>query len=113
MRARLNSDVRLSEMEFPKDLGVITCRCVMEQSKPVLFASRAGGDWQMYCHDKNHDFEDPQALKEEIVLVDVAHLLALDPGLNAIADLPIDMGAERAEVGSEWIRFADADDDDD
>ena len=98
-------------MKFREDLGVITCRCVLEQSKPVLFVSHAGGDWQMYCDDKNHDFEDAQAMKKEMVVVHVAHLLALDPTLNAVADLPVDMGAERAAIGAEWVRFPNADDD--
>lgn len=83
----------------------------MEQSKPVLFVSHAGGDWQMYCHYKNHDFESPEAMEKDLVVVHIAHLLARDPTLDAVADLPVDMGAEREAVGSEWARFADSDDD--
>jgi len=95
---------------FPDDLGVITCRCVLEQDKPILFASHAGGDWQMYCHDSNHDFGNESALAEEMRVVHIAHLVARDSTLNQIADLPIDMGAERAEVGGNWTRFKDQDD---
>ena len=98
-------------MKFHEALGVITCRCVLEQSKPVLFVSHAGGDWQMYCDDDNHDFDDEAAMKKELLVVHVAHLVAQDPTLNTVADLPIDMGAERASIGSEWVRFSNADDD--
>jgi hypothetical protein len=83
----------------------------MEQSKPILFVSHAGTDWQMYCDDKNHDFDDVLAMKRDLILVHVTHLLAIDPSLNAIADLPTDMAAEREAVGSSWMRFSNSDDD--
>jgi hypothetical protein len=98
-------------MPFPDNLGVITCRCVLEAGKPVLFVSHAGGDWQMYCHDSNHDFQDEAAMKNELVVVHVAHLLAQDATLNDVADLAVDMGAERSHPGGPWTRFEDADDD--
>jgi hypothetical protein len=96
-------------MPFPDNLGVITCRCVLEAKEPVLFVSHAGEDWQMYCRDTNHDFEDEVAMKNELVLVHVAHLLAQDPTLNDISDLPVDMGAERSHVGGSWTWFENAD----
>jgi hypothetical protein len=77
----------------------------------VNFVSHAGGDWQMYCDDKAHDFNDPKVLKNDLALVHVAHLLAKDGTLEEIADLPIDVGAERDYVGGPWIRFEDKDDD--
>lgn len=96
-------------MQFDEDIGVFTCRCVLERQKAVLFVSHAGGDWQMYCHYSNHDFENEDALSKEITVVHVAHLLAMDPTLTEVADLPIDMGAERGHVGDNWIRFEDSD----
>lgn len=94
---------------FADDLGVITCRCVLEQGKPILFVSHAGGDWGMYCHDSNHDFGDEAALAAEMRLVHIGHLVAGDSTLNQIADLPVDMEAARAEVGDNWTRFKDED----
>lgn len=64
----------------------------------------------MYCRDTNHDFEDEEAMKKELLLVHVAHLLAQDATLNEISDLPIDMGAERSHVGGSWNWFENADD---
>lgn len=96
-------------MPFPDDLGTIACPCVITGSKPVLFVSHASGDWQMYCHWKNHDFEDPADL-EALSVVHVAHLLALDSTINELADLPVDMGAERTHVGATWQRYEDKDD---
>jgi hypothetical protein len=95
---------------FPEDLGTITCRCVLDDGRPVLFASHAGGDWQMYCHYNNHDFGDEDHLEREMRLVHIVHLVARDPSLNELADLPVDMGAERLAIGAQWQRFEDLDD---
>ena len=97
-------------MTFREDLGVIACHCVVLGEKPVLFVSHAGGDWQMYCHDSNHDFESDEAMKRDLCTVHIGHLLARDPGLHAVADLPVDMGAEREAAGAAWVRFFNADD---
>jgi hypothetical protein len=96
-------------MSFSDSLGVITCRCVLEAKEPVLFVSHAGGDWQMYCRDTNHNFKDELAMKRELVVSHIAHLVAQDPTLNNISDLAVDMGAERSHVGGAWVRFKDAD----
>lgn len=97
-------------MAFPDKLGTIACTCVVRQRKPVLFVSHAGGDWQMYCHWTNHDFADEQVLRNELMPVHIAHLVALDPTLDEVADLPPDMGAERERVGGPWQRYEDKDD---
>lgn len=97
-------------MPFPEALGVICCRCVLHQGKPVLVASHAGGDWQMYCAWEAHDFQDDEAMRRELLLVHVEHLVAADPSLLEIADLPTDMAAERAAVGAAWTRYEDRDD---
>jgi hypothetical protein len=96
-------------MPFQNDVGVIACRCVIEDQKPVLFVSHAAGDWQMYCHYTNHDFADDRAMKKELTIVHIAHLVAHDPTLHDIADLPIDMGAERTYIGDAWTRYEDKD----
>ncbi|MEQ1515402.1 MAG: hypothetical protein ABL931_02810 [Usitatibacteraceae bacterium] len=98
-------------MRYPESLGVITCRCVMEERKAILFVSHAGGDWQMYCHWKNHDFSSPETLQKQLVLVHVEHLLAQDRTIEEVADLAIDVGAERETVGGEWLRYEDRDED--
>lgn len=77
---------------------------------PVLFVSHAEGDWQMYCHDSNHDFNDEQHMRNALTVVHVAHLVARDPTLNDVADLPVDMGAERTRIGGTWTRYTDEDD---
>lgn len=96
-------------MSFPINLGTIACQSVISGTKPVLFVSHAGGDWQMYCHWKNHDFSSSN-ITQELKTVHVAHLVNLDSTLNAVADLPVDMGAERTQIGGPWERYEDRDD---
>jgi hypothetical protein len=97
-------------MIFPENLATVACRCVIERGAPVLFVSHAGNEWQMFCSDKNHDFDDDVAMDKDLTVVDIAHLLAQDPSLNEIADLPADKGAEREAPGAQWRIFDDADD---
>ena len=97
-------------MAFPDKLGTIACTCVVKERKPVLFVSHAGGDWQMYCHWTNHDFDDEQVLRNELMPVHIAHLVALGPTLDEVAGLPPDMGAERRRVAGPWARHEDKDD---
>lgn len=98
-------------MRFSESLGVISCACVLQGGKPVLAVSHAGGEWQMYCSWDGHDFKDDDAMSRELLPVHVEHLVARDPSLLELADLPVDMGAERAALGQPWKRFEDRDDD--
>ena len=100
-------------MPHPESLGAIACRCVVSGQLPVGFVSHAGGDWQFYCSDRNHDFSDPEAMKRDLALIHVLHLVLRDPTLDEVSDLPVDMGAERVSPGAPWQRFEDRDEDDD
>ncbi len=100
-------------MGFPPELRIRTCRCVAERGEPVLCVTHANGEWQMYCHWDNHAFGDERVEREELVVATAGHLVALDPTLDQVADLPVDMGAERSERGFLWSRFDDSDLDDD
>lgn len=96
---------------FSPSTPVITCRCVLERGEPVRFVSHAGGDWQFYCHDSQHDFDDEAHLRAQICVAHLGHLLERDASLHELADLDVDMGAERASLNTPWQRFANADDD--
>lgn len=96
-------------MEFPRDLGVIACNCVIRGEKSVNFVSHASGDWQMYCDETTHDFEDPAVIEHELHVVHVWHLIERDDSLRELAGLPVDMGAERPGPGVAWVWFEDVD----
>ena len=100
-------------MGFPPGLSIRTCRCVVERGSAVLCVTHANGEWQTYCHWDKHAFGDERVEREELIVASAEQLVALDPTLEAVADLPVDMGAERSERGFPWSRFDDSDSDDD
>ncbi len=63
----------------------------------------------MYCSWDAHDFTDDAAMNAELLLVHIDHLVAGDPSLLELADLPEDMGADRAGRGQPWQRYEDKD----
>lgn len=83
-------------MRYQDDLGAISCTCVIFERKPVLFVSHAGGDWQMYCHWRNHNFADSKTVEEELKLIHIRHLVSRDPSLNELADLLVDKATNTA-----------------
>ena len=79
----------------PDNLAVYVCSHVFEETRPVLYVCRADGDWQFLCGNDDH-YGKPH-------VVGVGHLTARDPSLNQLAELKPDWGAEREEVGAEWV----------
>jgi hypothetical protein len=59
--------------------------------------SREDGDWQCLCGDEHETGEIPK-------VVGLNHLLARDPTLSAVKNLPEGWIAERASVNSPWLR---------
>ena len=80
-------------------LAVIVCSHVFKREREILFVSHEGSDWQFMCGQMDHGPRDGY-------VVGVGHLIALDPSLNELADLPVDGEADRATLKSAWIRTA-------
>jgi hypothetical protein len=78
-------------------LAVFVCSHVYKNQRPVNLVSHAGGDWQLMCGGVDHS-------PGEGHVVGVGHLLARDPSLHELGDLPVDWEAEREEPGKPWIR---------
>jgi sirohydrochlorin ferrochelatase len=64
----------------------------------------------MYCTWEAHDFTDDDAMRKDLLVVHVAHLLAADPSLEELASLPENMGADRVAMGEPWTYYKDEDD---
>jgi hypothetical protein len=79
-------------------LAVYLCSHVFNQERPVLLVSHAGNDWQFLCGDTHPESEVP-------VIVGVMHLVARDPTLEQVADLPPGGEAERASIDHAWVRY--------
>lgn len=80
-----------------KEPLVFVCSHVFQKASPVLFVSRADGDWQLLCGGTHDEGEVPR-------VVGLTHLLDDDPSLRAILDLPDEWEAERPVQGAGWER---------
>ena len=63
----------------------------------MLLVSRADGDWQLLCGGLHEDGEGS-------FIAHLGHLIASDPSLAELLDLPAEFEAEREAVGQPWIR---------
>jgi hypothetical protein len=79
----------------PSNLAVYVCDHVFDKSRPVLFVSRAGGDWQFLCGENHPEGAIPH-------VVGLGHLVDRDPTLLELARLPEGWEAERASVDEAW-----------
>jgi hypothetical protein len=74
------------------------CVHVFDRTRPVLLVSRAEGDWCFLCGDMHPD--DAASYR----VVGLGHVLAHDPSLTELLNLPPDWEAERASTSEHWIR---------
>ena len=90
-------------MDFPFDekpnVTVMTCRHVLDDGAPVLYASHDAEDgmWQFLCGEA-HQVEDAR-------IVGLREIYERDKSLAEIARLPLGCAAERTGIGGEWTRF--------
>ena len=92
----------MKRVKLPRGIAYETrsfvCRCVFEGTRPVLYVSRADGDWCFLCGD-----EHPQDAYWYLV-VGLGHEVDKDRTLTDVLDLSPDEEAEREYVGSAWTR---------
>jgi hypothetical protein len=79
-----------------RDLGVYTSTLVRHGMPVTLVLHDAEGDWQFLSSTEN----DP----EQCVHTHLSHLVAGDPTLHALADLPLGWKAWRESAGEPWQR---------
>lgn len=79
-------------------LGVFCCGHVFRRERLVRLVMRLDGDWQFLCGGDDHQ------APERPHHVHVGALVAHDPSLSEVSDLPAEWEAERTELGSPWVR---------
>jgi hypothetical protein len=85
-----------------KDTAVMTTAYVTQDGMPVLTVSHEYDDenraqlW--HFHAGNEDFS-----PDKLQLVRLATILALDPTLSELADLPLGFSATRSAPGEPWL----------
>jgi hypothetical protein len=82
----------------PPDTAATTVRSVMDRSKPVLLVVR-------YADDGSWSFLTGEEFRmSEAMLVGLGRVLAVDPTVAELADLPPGWQAWRERVGAAWQR---------
>ena len=80
---------------------VVTSTYVTNLKMPILDVSHAydedGHLWQFHCGNDDYDMEKMQLVRLDTVL-------ALDPGIAEVGDLPVGFCARRMDVDSPWVR---------
>jgi len=91
---------------YDPSLGVVACRHVAQCERDINLVTRySDGDWSFTCGQADHS----GALDDnnDYVFVHIAHLLAKNPDLEAIADLTPGWSAERRARQPGWHRYSD------
>lgn len=83
------------------DATVVTSKYVTNDCMPILFVSHdydadEGHIWQFHCG--NDDFS---MVNMKLVRLDT--IIALDPKIIEVADLPIGFNARRSATNSQWM----------
>ena len=91
----MNAPWRFSQ---PPDCAVVTLRSIVRGGAPVLHVTRDAEDdgWQFLGGDT--------PAEADAMVVGLAEMLAIDPGLEALADLPAGWHAWREHAGDAWTR---------
>lgn len=71
------------------------CSHIFDGTRPILYVSKADGDWQFLCGLNDHEDEIPH-------VVGIGHILERDKSLLDLMDLPDDYEANRKDVDYAW-----------
>ncbi|MDZ7969663.1 MAG: hypothetical protein RM368_32770 [Nostoc sp. DedSLP03] len=85
--------------EDPPNVAVITSTDILQGGKPILFVSHDSDDgaWQFHTSEN--------VSIDNAMTVALARIVALDPSIQELADLPLGWIAVRQEVKHSWIRI--------
>ena len=78
----------------------LTTRQVMREGWPILLVTHDADDGAWQFVNGQGDTDDI----ESALLVEVGHIVELDPSVSELADLPLGWRAWRPAAGDEWVR---------
>jgi hypothetical protein len=87
----------LSDRNNAPHTVAFVCQHVFKRQLPVLLVSREGGDWQFLCGGYHDEDDRPH-------VAGLNHIIANDPTLSDVCDLPENWEAERSKIGAAWRR---------
>ena len=94
-------------MDFNPNEATIICVCCLNAGKPILVASRSGGQWCFLCGDRGHEEEGEEI--DRLRAVHLAHVVNLDPSIRAVLNLKADYTAHRDAGHVAWRCYYDPD----
>ena len=88
----------------PRNVATLTVRQILHGGRPILLVAHAedDGTWQFLT---GGDFS-----VEDAMLVGLDEIVAHDPTVSEIADLPLGWVAHRERIGGPWRRLRDDED---
>jgi hypothetical protein len=89
---------QLTAHGIPGHLAVVMCVDVFEGRRPVLYVTRADGDWQFLCGEPH------SGGSQDLRVLGFLHVIEQDPTLAEVLDLNVEEDAERTVVGGPWTR---------
>ncbi|RKQ43113.1 hypothetical protein BXY85_3732 [Roseivirga pacifica] len=92
---------KTTEYKFsdPEDKAIITCDHVLNGDRPILYASHdAEGDWQFLCGHEDHT-------EDNAKVISLKQATEIDPSINDLYEMPVNVGAERESVKDKWQPF--------
>jgi hypothetical protein len=75
------------------------CDHVLDKKRPILYAAHdAEGDWQFLCGQDDHT-------EKNAKIISLKQVTELDPTVNDLYEMPLQVGAERKSVKDKWVPF--------
>lgn len=75
------------------------CSHVLYKERPILYVAHDNdGDWQFLCGHTHHT-------DEHVKIISLREITELDPTINDLYEMPMNVGAERKTVKDKWQPF--------
>lgn len=87
----------------PPNITAYTSRDIVEMGLPILLVTHNADDGAWQFHSENGA---PASTRDARMIL-LKNILARDPSIGKLADLPLGWRASRARVGEPWLRFPD------
>ncbi len=77
----------------------LTCEHVLSKERPILFVTHNRAEsWQFMCGHPDHEEHSQRT-------VSLKGAFEIDPGINALSEMPSGFGAERKTAKGQWEPF--------
>lgn len=81
----------------PGNTACFTCDHVLSKQRSILSVTHDADDgcWQFMCGQDDHD-------ESNAKIISLKQITEIDHSLNALSDMPLGCGADRASINDDW-----------